>query len=37
MPLPCIARALCGTLLPPAFPNAILTDRYERRHAEAES
>ena len=37
MSLPYIAKALRGTLLPPAFPNAILTDKYERRHAEATS
>ena len=37
MSLPRIAMALRGSLLPPAFPNAILNDKYERDHSEAGS
>ena len=37
MPLPCIARALRGTLPPPALPNAILADKYERGQAEVKA
>ena len=37
MSLPRIAMALRGSLLPPAFPNAILTYKYERGHAEGQS